>query len=153
MPISHEEQTRQETKEHINNVRMFLDIIMQQIIARAKDHDRSKLEEPEFSIFVEYTPKLKGSTYGSDEYKQFLKEMKVALDHHYSANRHHPEWHEDGIDGMNLVDLIEMLCDWKAASMRHDDGDINKSIELNIERFNLSPQLVKIFKNTVKILK
>ena len=30
-------------------------------------------------------------TYGSDEYKACLTEMKPALDHHYAANRHHPE--------------------------------------------------------------
>lgn len=40
------------------------------------------------------------------------------------------------------------MCDWKAASMRHEDGDIRKSIEKNTKRFNLSPQLVNILKNT-----
>jgi len=151
MEMSPEQKTRHETQEHINNVRMFLEIIMHQIIERAKNHDRTKLEEPEFSTFVEYTPKLKDSTYGSPEYKEFLKGMEVALDHHYAHNRHHPEFFENGIDGMDLVDLIEMMCDWKAATLRHDNGDINKSIEINTERFNLSPQLVNILKNTIKI--
>jgi len=153
MELSPEEHTRQETKEHINNVRMFLENIMQQIIMRAKEHDGSKLEEPEFSIFVEYTPRLKNSTYGSDEYKEFLKGMSVALDHHYKNNRHHPEHFSNGIDGMNLVDLIELFSDWKSSSLRHDNGDINKSIEINTKRFNMSPQLVNIFKNSIKLFK
>ena len=38
-------------------------------------------------------------------------------------NRHHPEhFGEDGIRGMNLPDVVEMLCDWKAASERTKDG-------------------------------
>ena len=48
---------------------------------------------------------------------------------------------------------IEMFLDWAAASQRHADGDINKSIEINTERFHLSPQIVQIFKNTVPWIK
>lgn len=53
---------------------------------------------------------------------------------------------------MNLLDILEMLCDWKASSERHNDGNINKSIEINANRFNMSPQLVKILENTVKVI-
>lgn len=117
---------------------------------RGKVHDLSKLEDPEKAIFDEFTPKLKGCTYGSDEYKEFLKEMSVALDHHYKTNRHHPEHFENGISGMDLIDLLEMLADWKGASERHADGDIIKSIEINSNRFGLSDQLAQIFINTLK---
>ena len=51
---------------------------------------------------------------------------------------------------MNLVDLIEMLCDWKAATMRHNDGDIMKSIEINQERFGYGDEIKQIMINTVK---
>ena len=50
---------------------------------------------------------------------------------------------------MNLVDLTEMICDWMAATMRHADGDIYKSLEINRKRFNIPDVLVKILKNTV----
>ena len=46
-----------------------------------------------------------------------------------------------------------MLCDWKAATLRHDDGDIQKSLDINAERFKLSPQLKQILKNTVEEMK
>ena len=118
----------------------------------AAEHDLSKLEEPEKSIFDKFTPKLKSSTYGSDEYKAHLKEMSIAIDHHYKNNRHHPEFHENGISDMNLVDLIELLCDWKAASERHVDGDIRESIRINSTRFGIEPQLVRILLNTVDYL-
>jgi hypothetical protein len=51
---------------------------------------------------------------------------------------------------MNLLDLVELLVDWKAASERHNDGNIRKSIEINKTRYGIDSQLVKIFENTVK---
>lgn len=54
------------------------------------------------------------------------------------------------LKGMNLVDLIELICDWKAASMRHADGDISRSIELNQKRFGYSDELKQILINTLQ---
>lgn len=56
------------------------------------------------------------------------------------------------VDGMTLLDLVEMFCDWKAATERHADGSIEKSIKQNTVRFNLSPQLEIILENTRKEL-
>lgn len=145
------EETIKNTKAHIENVGKMIDRISIQLLKRKDTHDQSKLEEPELSTFIKYTEKLKGSTYGSDEYKQFLNEMKPILEHHYECNRHHPEHYTNGVDGMNLIDLIEMFCDWKAATMRHDDGDLNESIKINQKRFDLSSQIVNIFKNSVDL--
>lgn len=144
--------SKQDTLDHRDMVVKFASRIMYEFLESVEAHDESKLHEPEISIFNEYTPKLKGSTYGSDEYKSFLKEMKVALDHHYQANRHHPEHFENGIRGMNLIDLLEMFCDWMAATKRHDDGDIIKSIEINQERFGYSDDIKEVLKNTALLL-
>ena len=141
--------TMVQTYEHKQNVSKFISFILHDLIIRSIYHDNSKLESPEVDIFTEYTPKLANSTYGSDEYHQFLKEMKPALDNHYANNPHHPEHYDNGIKDMDLVDLIEMICDWKAATLRHNDGDIYKSIELNQKRFGYSDELKQIFKNTV----
>jgi hypothetical protein len=144
------ESSKEETRKHIAKVHYYIDIIRCTLLNRAYNHDMSKLEDPEVSVFAEMTGKLKESTYGSDEYKEFLKQMKPALDHHYANNRHHPEKFDNGVNDMTLVDLVEMLCDWKAASQRNDNGDILKSIEINTERFELSPQLKQILINTVE---
>ena len=142
---------RPATRKHIDEVRNLIQTMIYELNSRLIHHDESKLESPEREIFDEYTPKLKSTTYGSDEYKGYLKEMKVALDHHYANNRHHPEHFENGIKDMNLIDIIEMFCDWKAATMRHDDGDIFKSIDHNQEkRFHYTDELKSIFVNTAK---
>lgn len=138
-----------DTMRHIEFVRNLLNIAVTELLNRGKQHDQTKMQSPEVDIFTEFTPKLKTSTYGSDEYKQFLIDMKPALDHHYSTYRHHPEHFPNGINDMNLVDLIEMLCDWMASSGRHNDGNILKSIEINRTRFNMPDILVNILRNTV----
>lgn len=144
--------SRADTLVHIETVRRFLGSVVKCLENRAAVHDLSKLEDPEKGVFDEFTPKLKGSTYGSDEYKGFLAAMKPALDHHYAANPHHPEHHADGIRDMTLLDLIEMLADWKAATQRHADGDLAKSIEINQKRFGYSDELRAILTNTAKSL-
>lgn len=140
-----------ETIKHIEKVRYFISFVMEELRLRAVNHDGSKLESPEVETFAEFTPKLAGSTYGSDEYREFLKGMDEALQHHYECNRHHPEHFENGINDMNLVDIVEMICDWKAASMRHNDGNIYKSIEINAKRFGYGKQLEHILLNTAKL--
>ena len=91
---------------------------------------------------------MKNSTYGSADYKEQLKGLKVALDNHYKNNSHHPEHYENGVNDFDLFDLVEMFFDWKAATERHDNGDIMKSIDINKERFELSEQLCDIMRNT-----
>lgn len=147
-----EKATNADTQEHIHQVKGLLIDIIRRLNERALYHDRSKLQPPEVSIFAEHTPKLKGTTYGSEEYKRYLQEMKPALDHHYAVNSHHPEHYPNGINDMSLLDLIEMLADWKAATMRHADGDIGKSLTINQKRFGISDQLAAILANTVREL-
>lgn len=144
--------SRPETYQHIGVVRGFLSLAVKELLDRADRHDASKLVDPERKTFDEYTPKLKHSTYGSDEYKGFLVGMGEGLAHHYANNRHHPEYHLEGINDMTLIDLLEMICDWLAAVQRHDDGDIRRSIEVNQERFGYDDQLKRILHNTVTAL-
>ncbi len=75
---------------HIKRVNELLLRFSKDLMYRAICHDNSKLREPEKSLFDEFTPKLKGVTYGSDEYKSYLSSLKVALDNHYANNSHHP---------------------------------------------------------------
>lgn len=141
-----------DTLKHIKRVSQLMTEAAIELIQRANIHDDSKLKSPEKEKFDEYTPKLAGSTYGSDEYKELLKRLGSALTHHYKNNSHHPEHYENGINDMNLFDVLEMFFDWKAASERHNDGDIYKSITHNKGRFEMSDQLEKIFINTAKKL-
>ena len=141
-----------ETMRHIELVRNLLTRVVVELLERGKKHDQSKLKAPEVELFTEYTEKLRHMTYGSPEYDECKAAMGPALQHHYANNRHHPEHFKGGINDMNLVDLLEMLCDWKAASTRHNDGNLRRSIEVNGDRFGMSPQLIKIFENSIPLV-
>jgi hypothetical protein len=182
-----------DTMRHIERVRNLLNKIVTDLLRRGEEHDQSKLESPEVEIFAEFTPKLAAMTYGSPEFNECKANMRVALEHHYAKNAHHPEHYPENntseyktlmydinclekddylptatrtrlidklksdaesikssVNNMTLLDVIEMLVDWKASSERHHDGNILKSIEINATRFGMSPQLVHIFENTAR---
>lgn len=195
----------EDTKKHINRVADLLGECADELFRRGEIHDASKLVEPEKSGFDSCIPKLVNLTYGSDEYRAALREIKPTLQHHYANNSHHPEFYpkqdsgfrgqmlrmasaeaqkqvsaaelrgdespeavaallqtsrdfqdfashlESSVNGMNLFDVIEMLMDWKAASERMaNGGSIEKSIEVNIGRFGLSPQFANLLRNTAR---
>ncbi len=142
------EDARFKTLRHMETVRNHLNTCINALMRRGEQHDQTKLQSPEVAGFAKVTPQLRGMTYGSDEYHAKLKEMKPFLDHHYAHNRHHPEYHKEGINDMTLIDLVEMLCDWKSSTMRHNDGNILKSIEINTKRFHIDAQLSRILMNT-----
>lgn len=56
------------------------------------------------------------------------------------------------VNGMSLLDVVEMLADWKAAGMRHSNGSIEQSLVENKKRFGISHQLFEILVNTAKEL-
>lgn len=159
----------EDTMKHIERVRELLGVAQVNIVSRGERHDQSKLIAPEKEAFDRGTQALKGMEYGSPEYRaSFAKYgMKDAVDHHYRHNTHHPDYYayvnsagelnapagkkdEDrltngaAVGEMSLFDVLEMLIDWKAASERHETGDILKSIEINRTRFGLSDQLTAI---------
>ena len=194
--------SRPETVEHIRTVRRFVWAVAADLMRRGRVHDASKLVEPEKACFDEFSPKLRDSTYGSDEYKEFLAAMGEGLTHHYEVNDHHPEhfqpreehlvevhietayhpkgdeyivatamcsacewtargdeadtrdaaavhasdhFHLSGIHAMNIMQLAEMLCDWIAATQRHDDDkDIHDSIEQNASRFGYGEEIEEL---------
>lgn len=152
--------SRPETQEHIDRVQHFIGLAVTNLRTRQMWHDDSKLVEPELSAFDKATPKLASLEYGSEEYKESLRELGPALQHHFEHNDHHPEHYENGVQGMSLMALIEMLCDWRAASertkQRTDDPDEVATFEsgllFNKERFKISDELYEILLNTVREL-
>lgn len=142
-----------DTINHIHKVIEYVGEFIRRLKTQTVTHDYSKLNSPEKETFDRVTPLLKDLEYGSDEYKKCTKSMGDALKHHYKHNSHHPEHYADGVCGMTLVDIIEMFCDWCAATERHETGNILKSIEINSKRFGFDDSLKQILINTVKMYK
>lgn len=152
--------SRPETRQHIARVGDFVEEAITNLRARRRVHDASKLVSPEVEAFDIATPKLAGLEYGSEEYKQSLRDLGPALQHHFACNDHHPEHFANGVRGMSLMALIEMVCDWRAAServkQRTDDPEKVKTFEAglayNQERFGYSDELAEIILNTAREL-
>lgn len=146
-----ERATNNDTWWHIHRVRQLLGIVIKELIQRAEEHDLSKLDDPEVGALTA-APPLDDINYNSKEYEASKASMEKALAHHYGHNRHHPQFHKNGVDDMSLIDFIEMTCDWKASSERHTTGNIRKSIEINGEKYHIAPQLMRVMENTIKEL-
>jgi hypothetical protein len=125
--------------------------IVQALIKRAEEHDNTKFSEDEFPYLVQAMEDIIKYPFGTPEYEEMRKKHAKPFAAHYKKNRHHPEYFQNGIEGMTLLDLIEALCDWKAASMRQGNGGtIQNSIKVATEKFGIGEQLVKILENTAK---
>lgn len=137
-----------ETAKHIRRVQHLMNEAMVALLVRAAEHDASKWSSEEWPYFAEATSRLRGLTYGSAEYRDSLDSIRPGVEHHTHTNSHHPECHARGIVGMSLLDLLEMLADWKAAGERHADGSLTKSLTHNAERFEIPDALAAVLRNT-----
>ena len=133
---------------HILAVRDRLDVFAAELSRRGSAHDASKSSGAEKPAFDLVTPLLPGVTYGSPEYLALEERVRPALEHHYQHNSHHPEYHGNcGIAGMDLFDVVEMVCDWIASVAGRSGGDLN--LEFNIRRFGIEAHLGSILANTL----
>ena len=137
---------------HISEVQEELEKFCHELKVRGIKHDRSKLQEPEFSIFVSTREQFKKANYGTPEYAAVAEIASSAVDHHYKNNRHHTKYHPDGVYSMNLIDIIELICDWKVASRRSPDKTFEDSLEECFKRYNIVGQLKKVVLNTLRDL-
>ena len=132
MPITPqmEEYFRAFLQKHIDlvagNARMLMELgqITPELYEYIRNtHDRSKLEEPE------YTPYVKRKWLERDgkgeKYREMGDDVKQAIVHHVTTNAHHPEcWSDDyegfetdqpcHIESMPEYCVVEMVCDWEA---------------------------------------
>lgn len=138
--LSEEVKTLVTISRHVRLVQKNLGKIVRQLESRAVGHDLSKLADDEFKGFVTLNNIARNHEYGSPEYKQSLEANKGVIDLHFQRNSHHPEYYQNGVSGMSLVDIIEMVCDWKAASETYGQTSFKDSVDISIKRFNLTPE-------------
>jgi hypothetical protein len=142
-----------DTLRHSLRVGALLTEVIHELVDRCVRHDLSKTEEQELSTYNEFIPRLREATYGTQEYDQLVAAMGEGLRHHYSHNRHHPQHFPDGVNDMTLIDLMELLADWVAATERRPDGgDLAGSMEINRIRSGISDQLWRVLDNTARHL-
>ncbi len=134
-------QIKHEIDQHRDDVIKLGSEFIEILIKRLHEHDRSKYESPE----IEALTLIREMKYGTPEYLAVCQ--SDGIKHHYKANSHHPEHFDNGIDGMNIFDLIEYLIDCTAAARRR--SGVNPDFRKMQERHKISEQLVSILNNSV----
>lgn len=137
---------------HITTVQKHLNKFVSRLQQRAIEHDLSKLSKDEFAGFVEVNQIARLYPYGSQEYKDSLKDNQtIAL--HFSRNSHHPEYYiKHGVNDMTILDWIEMVTDWKAASETYGNTSFEDSLEIQRKRFKLTEAQMWLVKLIAKEL-
>ena len=154
----------QRTKKHIelvgNNIMLLkeygtieLKIPLKALQSRTLHHDSSKYSVKEFIPYIWLTEKYRCMQKGHVLYypEGIDKLVDAACMHHQSINRHHPEAHNNIFDMSNL-DIIEMICDWKAMSQELEEDSVRLWAEKNIgkkwifntEQINLIDTLIDL---------
>ena len=95
--------------------------------------------------------------YGSEEYKQALKELNVGVGSpgfnlHSQRNNHHPEYYdcpEQGVDlgMMGFLPIIKMVCDWHGAMKSYGNiQDWMEAVQYNISRFDFNDNQIYLIR-------
>ena len=128
----------------------FLLKIAARLVWRGLVHDMSKFGWTEFYLIIPALPPDRAIPFNTPEYQTFLDKAKPAIDHHYAMNTHHPEHYGD-YKKMSMLDLVEMACDWRAASMRKfGGGDFEKSFEQCQTRFGITDETMTFLRTLKK---
>jgi hypothetical protein len=135
--LSEETKTLVTTLRHMILVAKGLHKLAACVASRAVGHDASKLSIEQFARFVEINRIAREHKYGSPEYNASLETNRDAIGKHYRRNSHHPEHHENGVDGMGLADFIEMVVDWEVAAQVYGNATFDEGLAIQTERFNL----------------
>ena len=112
------------TKKHIDLVKKYCQKIYgldpvkyEDLLNRAKEHDLSKYSEEELKPYILLTWNYYADKHNLD-FKltsEMEKKTREAWFHHYTVNKHHPEYYKN-IEDMPDIDIAEMVADWCSVS-------------------------------------
>ena len=125
---------------HIMTVQLILRTLAREMLNRADAHDLSKLGPDEFGGMIAIDRIADKCGLNSPEYMAALSGGAIQL--HVSRHSHHPEYHVSGVQNMSLLDIVEMVCDWKAANVLRGHPEWNESVRMMSERLGLSSEQI-----------
>ena len=149
------------TNEHIARVRRCLDLLAMvtdhadELRERGRVHDASKFapEEREPYIWLTEFHRCRRASEPFEYPEGIEVRVQMAIKHHVTTNRHHPEFHSDP-NSMTDADLIEMVCDWTAmaqefaqdggSARRWADKTIGSKLKLNDNRTQFVYSMIEL---------
>lgn len=135
---------------HIRGVQTWMRHVIMLWTNRMVFHDQSKYSSPELPL-IHQKARLDSIPLNTPEYHEALTQIRGAVQAHYECNTHHPEHYANGVAGMSLLDLMEMICDWRVAA-EMNGTDLAVSFDKCVERFDIPQELRTVLLNTYKEL-
>ena len=89
-------------------------------------HDESKFGDDEFDGYrAKYYPTEAEKLLSDEDQRNIMDRAELCWEHHYTNNPHHPKYWIDKQTGeikdMELVYIIEMICDWQSFSIKSNN--------------------------------
>ncbi len=135
---------------HIRGVQTWMRHVIMLWTNRMVFHDQSKYSSPELPL-IHQKARLDSIPLNTPDYYDALSQIKSAVQAHYECNTHHPEHYANGVLDMSLLDLMEMICDWRVAA-EMNGTDLAVSFDKCVERFDIPQELRTVLLNTCKEL-
>lgn len=136
-------------RRHNRAVARHLKLAALNLVYRGERHDLDKLQKPDKSGWDRVSPRL-DVEFGTPAYFDHLRNnLHGILERHYEVSDHHPEHFEQGVSGMNLLNLLEFLVDVADICKQHGTGDVLESLRISVLRFKIEPQLESVLINTL----
>ena len=123
---------------HKNNIKANLGSLSAELLKRAELHDQSKLSPDELPGFIEIHNIAREHPIGSKEYEAAMRSA-TCIQEHFSNNSHHPEYH-NCVSDMGLLDIIEMVLDWKAAADTYGMKTLRESLDYQLSRHGFTDE-------------
>lgn len=150
-----------DTRKHQQLVVEKMTACAKKILDKGMIHDASKFSDIEKEHYINPVWELahENIEFGSEKYKELIKQMGIGWDHHVAFNDHHPEFfktfavqtNNDPIRAMDLFALLEMLCDWNAAAKRKGNSPALPFDNFQ-KKYNVDEQLMAILRNTLAMI-
>jgi len=138
-----------EVLQHQSRVRANIAEMRAKLELRGIRHDMSKLDAEEFDVFASTHEQFKTVNYNTPEYAECVRLAKPAVDAHYAKNSHHTAHYANGFADMSLFDIMEMLADWLAASVRSPDLTFVESLPAAFDRYDIPINMRIVILNTL----
>lgn len=144
---------KERTNSHIGRVIKNMVKVAPSLLDRAKHHDESKYGIDEYIPYVWLTEYHRCKKNDIDfKYPPNVEDaIDMAVKHHYSTNRHHPEFHEKPSD-MSNRDIIEMVCDWTAMSQEFGDDVTEWADKCIKDKYEFTTRQIKLIYGTIESL-
>ena len=129
-----------------------LSTVARELISRGRHHDNSTLGSPELEIYHRHFNEYRMYKFGDPRRDEVMNHMAEAIGHHFQYNDHHPEHFDNGINDMNLIQLMQFTAAIMSWS-EQEQVDIFELLPIIRDKCGMSDQVYQLIQNTITEIK